>query len=380
MKIRLVLLLILVGLLAVPVVAIRDDVSSMSVPDGEFVLLGSHEANVWEAQWSHDGTRVATASRDGKAIIWDVANQTELFVFNIDEDLEVYGVVWSHDDSKILTRTNSSSAQLWDTTTGERLLEVTFPGNAWDAVFSADSSQFMLNTAGNQVLVYETASGRKLLTLDHTGSVNEARWNRDETQIMTGGFDDQAHVWDAQTGNKLFSMEHDDIVWTAVWNQAETAILTSSSDGSVRLWNADTGERIDMLSPFDAVNGAFWIRDESIYLLWANARFGCEGNCNYAIYLINTEGLNTEMTMNHDGRIRFVHPSKDATRLLSSSYDNTARIWNADPTSSSYGKELLRMEHPDWIYDAVWSPDETLVVTAAVDGGVRVWGVAGVME
>ena len=41
-------------------------------PSTTIETLNHHEDEVWYVQFSHDGTRLATASKDSKAIIWDI--------------------------------------------------------------------------------------------------------------------------------------------------------------------------------------------------------------------------------------------------------------------------------------------------------------------
>ncbi len=65
--------------------------------------------------------------------------------------------------------------------------------------------------------------------------------------------------------------------------------------------------------------------------------------------------------------------SRDGKRLLTGSYDNTARLWDVE------SGETLRVfkGHTWWVWSAVFSPDEQRVVTASQDGSAIVWSVAG---
>lgn len=71
----------------------------------------------------------------------------------------------------------------------------------------------------------------------------------------------------------------------------------------------------------------------------------------------------------HVGEISNVFWHSDGKRILSSSWDRTARIWDADS-----GNTLVVMEgHEGELWVADWSPDETRVATASSDGTARVW-------
>ncbi len=61
--------------------------------------------------------------------------------------------------------------------------------------------------------------------------------------------------------------------------------------------------------------------------------------------------------------------SLDGTRVVTASYDGTARVWNA-----ATGHVIANLDgHASAVHDASFSPDGTRVVTASWDGTARVW-------
>jgi hypothetical protein len=73
----------------------------------------------------------------------------------------------------------------------------------------------------------------------------------------------------------------------------------------------------------------------------------------------------------HTDTVCSVQFSRDGRRLLTSSYDTTARLWNVDTG------ELIRTfaGHDWWVWSAAFSPDEQRIVTASHDGSALVWSV-----
>jgi WD40 repeat protein len=64
--------------------------------------------------------------------------------------------------------------------------------------------------------------------------------------------------------------------------------------------------------------------------------------------------------------------SPDGKRIVTTSMDNTARIWDAET-----GKSLAVLRgHGSWVNSGAFSPDGTRVVTASQDETVRVWDAA----
>ncbi len=72
----------------------------------------------------------------------------------------------------------------------------------------------------------------------------------------------------------------------------------------------------------------------------------------------------------HKDAVLSVAWSKDSNRLLTGSYDHSARLWDVKDGSS---KEYLG--HDWWVWSASFSPDEQRIATASQDGSVIIWDV-----
>jgi WD40 repeat protein/serine/threonine protein kinase len=74
----------------------------------------------------------------------------------------------------------------------------------------------------------------------------------------------------------------------------------------------------------------------------------------------------------HTDRVRTIAYSPDGQRLVTASYDGTARVWDA-----STGRQLLVLRgHTAQVISAAFSPDGHSIATAAFDGTARIWDAA----
>ena len=68
--------------------------------------------------------------------------------------------------------------------------------------------------------------------------------------------------------------------------------------------------------------------------------------------------------------------SSDGMKIVSSSHDNSVRVWDA-----STGMQLKELKgHTSWVYSVAFSSDGTQIVSGSDDNSVRVWDVSTGME
>ncbi|WP_395795033.1 WD40 repeat domain-containing protein [Aquimonas sp.] len=73
--------------------------------------------------------------------------------------------------------------------------------------------------------------------------------------------------------------------------------------------------------------------------------------------------------LQHEKDVHSAAFSPDGTRVVTASFDNTARIWDAQ-SGQAIGAPL---KHEEAVTSAAFSPDGTRVVTASMDGTARIW-------
>lgn len=290
--------------------------------NGQLFTFATHTAQVLHGSWSPDGTRIVTGSGDGTARIWDAATGREIFKY------EKHGN--------------------W----------------VWSAFWSADGTHILTCGHDRTVRVWKAATGKDVHVLkDVSAPVRWAAWSPDGTRIAAVDQGSTAHIWDARSGKKLHTMAgHAGWVIKGGWSPDGKRLVTVTfHDGVARVWNAENGKEEFSISEGVRHLHAAAFSPDGTRLYLGTRRF---------IRVVDARtGLELSRLTGHIGPTYHFAFSRDGTRMVSASTDNTARVWDV-----RRGTELFALKgHTDMLWAAEFSPDGSEILTASEDKTARRW-------
>ncbi len=234
--------------------------------------------------------------------------------------------------------------------------------NVLDSIQLQDASQNNFTSSVSNVNVDDTVgqgNSRLLAVLaGHDGDIFSADFNYGSTYIVTGNWIGQARLWDG-AGN-LITILAGSTAYSVAFSPDGTTILTAgwgrSGSEVGQLWD-NTGNLVGILNGPPVQQATFnhsGSRILSIYgsqaMLWDS-----EGNL-----LATLEG--------HTDQIYSAIFSYDDTNILTTSQDGTARLWD------EAGNLLITMqEHNNGVVSAAFNYDGTRILTASMDERARLW-------
>jgi WD40 repeat protein len=365
---------------------LNNDVISMAFsPDGTRIAAASKDdtAKIWNAftgrelarlnhddevvsvAFGPDGTRIATASKDNTARIWDTFTGKELARLNHDD--EVVSVAFSPDGTRIATASKDNTARIWDTFTGKELARLNHDDEVVSVAFSPNGKRIATANWYRTVSLWNSSSYEELAKLENDGSIECIAFSPDSTKIATANGDNTGRIWNASSGKELVMLQHDSIVTSSnfimvyegsvnsiVFSPDGTKIATAGGDRSARIWDTSSGNELTRMmhdsgvlsisfSP-DGSSVATASKDDTVRIWDAST----------------SNGLAREIF----GDVSAVAFSPDGTRIAATSFwDKSSCIWNI-----STEEELFRIKHTDWVNSVAFSPDGTRIVVAVSDG------------
>jgi WD40 repeat protein len=330
-------------------------------------ILTGHSDRLGGATWSPDGTRIATASSDASAGIWDSKTGALLMMLKGHAGT-VYAAVWSPDGSRIATASEDNTARIWDAKTGEQLQVLKgHTAAVVNAAWSPDGTRVATSSRDSTARIWDAKTGIPVRTLEgHTSMVQAVAWSPDGKRILTGSDDNTVRIWNDETGAilKVLELEHNGWVRGAAWSP-DGSLIATSSWGTLQVWDSETGAPLRVLQ-----RSAYWFYSVS----WSpdGSKIVTGSDDATARIWDATSGAPLAVLEGHTKLVRDAAWSPDGERIVTAAEDNTARVWDvaAEP------KTLNLEGHSDAVFDATVSPNGSLIATASIDHTARIWDMA----
>ena len=107
----------------------------------------------------------------------------------------VNAVAFSPDGQKLASASGDSSARLWDVETGKQLQRLEHDGPVYEVAFSPDSQKLASASGDSSARLWDVGTGKQLQRLEHDGSVNAVAFSPDGQKLASASSDKKACIW-----------------------------------------------------------------------------------------------------------------------------------------------------------------------------------------
>jgi WD40 repeat protein len=346
--------------------------------EAKIAVLRGHKGLVAAVAFSSlDGGRLATASGDGTARVWDVESRREIRQPLRGREGAVLAVAFSPDGNRLAAGSDDGTTQLWDVEgRREKILHGHDGGRIRAVAFSPNGNRLATGTLDGSVRLWEAAEGggewRETAVLrGHEGAVLAVAFSPDGNRLATGSEDGTARLWDVESGREISRplRGHDDEVLAIAFSPRDgSRLATGSWDGTARLWDVESGREIGR--PLRGHEGAVLA-----------VAFSPDGNRLATGSQDGTARLwdaqdrrpADEPLGGHGGPVTAVaFLPRDGNRLAIASWDGM--LWLRNPGSGGATGEPL-VGHSDIVLAVAFSPDGNRLATGSGDGWAQLWDV-----
>lgn len=298
--------------------ALRDSLEALR----EIRTLKGHPAAVEEAAFNAAGTRVLTRAADGKSRLWDARTGMRLDVFK---------GAWQFSASDAPEKRPIG-------------IEIRTREDGTVVLQRKDRSVVLPGSAGREI---------DSVFMDFSGS-----------RIAVAGKDHTLHLLDGFTGQEIALLVEKARSVRSVEFSPDGRRLFAVQDGVGRTWRADTGALLNTPGARDAtVESGTWSPD---------SRWIATVRKNNAVVLHDADtGWERMRFRGHLAPVTHVGFPYCPGRLVTSSEDRTARVWNIQD-----GRVLCELRgHRGHVTFVAFNAGGERVVTTSDDGTARIWNV-----
>lgn len=290
-----------------------------------YIWYGQSPSEVTADDWSPDGSRVVTGSKDTTVKVWDAMTGANVVVYS-GHTGAIWGVSWQPGGQQIASGGEDKTVRVWDATTGAmNQIYSGHTGSVYTVVWSPDGTRVASGGADNTVQVWNPNTGESVTYTGHTAPVHMVAWSPDGSKIASSSEDKTVQVWDANTLQLYLTYtRHTDKVLAVDWSHDGTRIASSGWDTTVQVWEANTGN-----------------------------------------WLLTYTG--------HTQRVWSVAWSPHDEKIASSGYDGTAQLWNPSTGAGLFSFYPGQTGFGDTVWQVAWSPNGQLIASVSLDGTAQVW-------
>jgi serine/threonine protein kinase/WD40 repeat protein len=263
-----------------------------------------------------------------------------------------------------------SVARIWDVQEGQPL-KVPEPHANVPAVlgmaFNPKGTILMTSNADHRGRFWDARTGAlAFIGLPNGSDSPEIAFSMDGKLLATGGFDNQARVWNVPRGDaRTPPLQHQGTLQFVAFGHNDAFLLTADPN-ALRVWEFDKLPAPTVLPRLELP--ALGIKEE----VSADGRYRLviDGAAAQVFTLEPKKSVGAPLV--HASDILFGVFSPDSQLVVTTSDDNTARIWKA-ATGELLTSPLV---HAGDVLFAVFSPDGKEIVTTSRDRTARLWDVA----
>jgi WD40 repeat protein len=282
----------------------------------------------------------------------------------------VWGLAWLA-DGRLVSVGADGIAQLWRPQADSAALRLTPAGStrlsATDlyALDSAAGDLLAIGDAAGVVYLWDATGAAPESIARHESAVNVVRIAPDGSAVASGSIDGEVQLWQASGGTAAAVSRHDGAVNALDFSPDGSRLASAGADGSLHLYDR-SAQTVTTLSPphASAVNSVAFSAD---------GRWLASGDDDGLVRLWSVADPRAPIPLRgHRNSVRDIAfvTTADGPRLLTISYDRTARLWDYLRPESN---PVVLRGHDDALTHLVLAGQH--FATAAYDRTVRIWQV-----
>ncbi len=322
-----------------------------------------------DARFSPDGEQVAIATGDGMVRLWVVSTRKIVHKFSPNPLVET--LAFSDDGRTIVTGSYNGHIRIWSVAdeTLQRTYELIW--RVGDLEFVKDSRVLAIVSHGGDLYLYDVDTHRELNQLStHNLSIGVLDRSADGKLMAVGSGDGAVKLVRIKDLMKPNVFWHDANVRCVEFLPDGKRIVAASADGSLKIWNLETGESQELGQPIGRPLTSLSVQPDGKLIAVAGA------GSTLALWDRDTLQLVDKIEGTDAGVVALAF-SPSGRRLAVATQLGPILVYE----QNDWRTPRLKIDKRDSNVNAlVFSPDQSTIVVAYGNGGVRFFDAASAKE
>lgn len=343
----------------------RVRVSQLRPPRAEDnIVYRGHGNPVTDAWWSPSNERVVSVAADPH--IWDSRVSASAPLQTLPgARASYYSVRWSADSSTIVTGSDDNTALVFDARTLALRSTLRHPDIVTKVEVDSTGSWLFTRCDDNRVRVFNLPSTTPRATHNAGSTLDDISINATATRVLLSAL--EARVYGRSVGLPLTYNQQTTGVISGAFSPDGSTICTIGGDASIHVWKSDSAKRIwSASSPREGVRSVAYSADGTRIAV---------GMADSTVTVWNAAtGALVATLRGYRGAVRMVAFTPDGAYVAGGSDDNFARVHEV-----ATGRIVASLQHGDDVLIVRWDRKGERLLTTSRDGTARIWQVLEVV-
>lgn len=313
------------------------------------------------------------------------------FTLELEHTEQVNSAFFNEESSLVITASSDSTVVIWDPNTGSRIHELTEHTKkvVW-ADFSPDGELAASVGEDGKTLLWNVQTGTLIQSLgESNGRMESVSFSHDGNYLATSDLSGNVRIWNVNTLQleKLIKSSNGP-AWHVDFHPTDSdIIITGNSTREIKIWNwRDHQDGGLPIKEFDSgslgithvtfntdgtkIAGTTSTNNPKVLYVWD---YDNPGEPLYSISHNDLPGDNNSINSSSF----FFSQDKNKELILTCGTDNTARLWDAANGNPERPNEIIQdnkfVEHSNSVQTAVFDPFGSRVLTSSWDGTAIIW-------
>nr|XP_055046706.1 apoptotic protease-activating factor 1 isoform X1 [Misgurnus anguillicaudatus]XP_055046707.1 apoptotic protease-activating factor 1 isoform X1 [Misgurnus anguillicaudatus] len=292
----------------------------------------------------------------------------------------IYYACFSRDGSKIASCGTNKNLRVFKTTSGEKLLEIdAHVDDVLCCAFSPDDRYIATCSSDRKVKLWNIEGGilTREFDVEHDEQINHCQFTNTGRRVLLATCSNDkignTKLWNPNkqsSQNTLFG--HFEPVNHCCFSPNDTYLATSSSDGTLKLFEVSSANKWKTIKVFnffpesdDEINPivkcSTWSADGS--------RIICAAKNTVFVFDVATSEMLLEMKTSRLSTVQYCHACPNSSLLAVALSHYTVELWNFETSK----KTAECNGHLSWVHCVQFSPDGSLLLSSSDDQTIRLW-------